>query len=752
MAQRELITRDVRSRLGRLRRAIRAHLLGEGLAWLLLALAALVVVTLLFDWGLHRLTHQPVGRALRGVILLAALAGVAYVGWRRLLRPLLAPLRPDDLALLVEKRYPQLDDRLISAVQFSRQRWEDPSLQSPALVRRMAEQANAAAGGLDFLAPLNRRRLWGRLGLGGFGLLVLAVLTLAAPDTMALWFRRNVLFQDTPWPQQTHLLVRGGPEFTVVRGEDFEAVVEAGPGSRVVPPTVRFLVQYESVAGVEESTADRQPDGTYRRVFQNVREPFTFHVAGNDGRTPTCRVNLVEPPDLADVRFTIRYPAYMNLPPREIAGGRGVLSIPPGADVDVRATATKPLGAVRLLLDGEPVGQAHPSNELRLDRDAPAAPGGLEGQFRLVPRRAQQPSATLRVELTDREGHVNRRAGSFAIHLAWDQPPDLTLTWLGSTRKITPRAVLRMEVDARDDYGVASLSPLLAVKRLSREPMPVETRAIEPASRHAQLRYDVDLQALDLGLQVGEVLQVLIQAADAMPPDAGGPNVRRSEVREFQIVSDRELLDELLRQQQEMSVRMQDAMRAQAAARDRMLAARDQLRDPAGAVAEAQRLIAVSLQEQQSAASLASSILDVYRDIVTVMENNRVGQEDLPGIRANIVDPLAVLTADPMTALVADLRAAREGIGAGLSAEMLDGVAGRQQQRYDEMMAIFQQMAKVESIAQLAKLLRDIIDVSDNEVRRGIEQRLRERTEQLLGPQPGPATTPATEPAGPPRP
>ena len=53
-------------------------------------------------------------------LLVGTLGGTGYVAWRFFVAPLRIPLNEDDMALAIERRHPDLGDRLISAVQFSR--------------------------------------------------------------------------------------------------------------------------------------------------------------------------------------------------------------------------------------------------------------------------------------------------------------------------------------------------------------------------------------------------------------------------------------------------------------------------------------------------------------------------------------------------------------------------------------------------------------------------------------------------------
>ena len=95
----------------------------------------LVILAGLFDW-LFQL--DSVIRA----ALLAALVGTAfYLGYRRVLRPLFVRFADLDIAMRIEERWPGLNDRLASTIQFVRLDAKDVRHGSPAMREATVRQA-----------------------------------------------------------------------------------------------------------------------------------------------------------------------------------------------------------------------------------------------------------------------------------------------------------------------------------------------------------------------------------------------------------------------------------------------------------------------------------------------------------------------------------------------------------------------------------------------------------------------------------
>src|SRR5262249_37777734 len=99
------------SLLARLRRRIRAYVWMDGLAVSLVVVAASFWLSLAIDW-----TFEP-PKALRIALLVVVAAAVCWVIVRLIFERLLVRLSDKNLALLVERRFGQFRDSLLTAVE-----------------------------------------------------------------------------------------------------------------------------------------------------------------------------------------------------------------------------------------------------------------------------------------------------------------------------------------------------------------------------------------------------------------------------------------------------------------------------------------------------------------------------------------------------------------------------------------------------------------------------------------------------------
>ncbi len=397
----------VRRRLRRLGVAIRVRLLLRGLGWFVLGLVAAAVVSFVVDYGLYRLTRQHLTQLQRVLINGLCLAGVSALVWRQLLRPQTRVFSGIDLAMVVERANPGLQDRLLSAMTFDDVASRPAGNVSGELMDAVIEQANTATGDLTFGTVLRGDAVRRVLIRAFLCAAIAAGIVTWQWEVARPWLLRNLLLRNVTYPRRTVLTVEGGDPQRVVRGGALTVVVHADP-RRVVPETVTYHMRFPSLGDLVEtvkSTADAP--ARFVKVFPAVTEPFTFFVTGNDDRTTRFRVELVEPPALTDVRFMIVAPAYTRMAPVTVNATEGALNVPEGSRITLAAAATKDLASATVFIDGEPIGAC------RVVTPEGGAPRTVEGDFQVRTPEPFQPRLNLRIALTDTQGFENRSAAAF---------------------------------------------------------------------------------------------------------------------------------------------------------------------------------------------------------------------------------------------------------------------------------------------------------------------------------------------------
>lgn len=190
-----MIQEQLVQRLEALRSGLRKACLVDGFARLVIAAVAGMLAAIVLDYIFFR-PFSGMSIAFRFVLLGCFLGTVFYLVWRRLLAPLAVPLSVDDMALSVEREFPQLNDSLISTIQLTRMMANETAV-SQAMVDEVSRAAHAEASALDFSKVVKFERMKNLLyGSGGA---LLFVLLLAATPVVNVYLSTGIVRLFTPW-------------------------------------------------------------------------------------------------------------------------------------------------------------------------------------------------------------------------------------------------------------------------------------------------------------------------------------------------------------------------------------------------------------------------------------------------------------------------------------------------------------------------------------------------------------------------
>ncbi len=520
----------LRQRLDRVRGAIRSLFVLDGASRLLLVAALFAAATFALDW----LFILP--KEVRLVLLLAGLGAAAWTAARRLVQPLRVPITDDDLSLFVERHYPELKDRLISAIQLSR---EAPAtgdtatgFNSPELVDSLVRDAAEAAGPLDFSRVLVRRHIL-KIALGAAAfLLVLGAGAAARPDLARIWADR-IVGGSARWPQRTRLVVLdfdpATRSRTFAKGDDVTLAVRA---DGVDPGKVRIEFTFENEGSNEETMA--KMGDRYQRLFPHLSGPFRFRVVGGDDESDVYQVLTQNPPGLQELHAWHSYPAYLDLQdtPADRPEVGGNVQAPIGTKLRLAGVSSEDLASARLLVG--PKGREK-ATALALENDAAGKPRRFSGGFEIA-----ETYTEYQIDLVAVNTLANRDPIRYTVKGLADQKPVLQVFEPAGDENVTELCRRPLKVVISDDYGVASAGVEVRVagnrttdwKLLPFGPDHNRPREFGRSVRKVQSEFVLDVASL--GAKEGEYVELKFAARDWRDPEA---NVAASRVYRFAVVS-----------------------------------------------------------------------------------------------------------------------------------------------------------------------------------------------------------------------
>lgn len=700
--------RPLPSEIARLLRRVRARIRRDSLAdGLLLFFSGFVCIfwaTWLIDeawFGLQKL-ELPVG--LRVVLLVLLLPFAAWLILRRIAYPLVRRIRDIDLALLVERRFPLFQDRLVTTVEAAATKLPESAL-SARMLQRSIDDAERLAAQIDSHAIFDTKQLKRESFAASALLCSLVLASLFQPGILTRWFQAFI------WCI---------PEYRE-RTTSIEAWVIAQPGDRRLPfiapnpglPAVcrhpigadlelEFLVPDSGPApGLKWAIPDRlrvdviRQDGSrsrswitaasagrFRFVVTQLRESIDLEVLGGDFRSRLpWHVEAVVSPGLDSIELECNYPEYTGWNQQrerrlEVTGSE--VQLPEGTEFTLRARSGKLLKSVRVVTDHYEFSGNERSGKL-IPRDGSAAVDLpqplLSADFRTVELRLavtanseaagstnntpsnttsvsdtnalQVPSNTnLRFFLHDQDDIISASPETLRVAGIPDKPPVVAAQLSGIGNAVTRRARIPLAIRVRDDYGLQTAGLEFQVDdETSWRPRPFRNSpsagALEFSTEQAE---HFEVQPLEL--TEGQSLTLSVTAIDRNPLTGG--SLARSTPLPFRIVSDDELLSLLYTREIALRGRFEELIaRLEEVRKDLQFHETAAQRvDSAGSAAAREDLAAIdscgnrSINMLRRQANELSAIITAFEEILQQLVNNAIPLHNAETMQASIVDPL----------------------------------------------------------------------------------------------------------------
>lgn len=550
-------------------------------------------------FALQRL-ELPVG--LRIMLLLGMLLVGGWLLLSRVLWPLIRRHKNRDIALLLERRFPEFQDSLVTAVEGTNG-LPGAGRIVESMLQRTVETTGTLASRLSIDDIFNLTTLKKRGWLAG--LLAVSVLGqgIAAPGSLRRWWNAFVECEDVYHLRTTRLDFRvvAEPgerrlEFRPVddalkylhpRGADFELEMTVPEGNSesgqpwVVPPRARVDVVRED--GTRSRTYVSAASGssrTFRFILTRLQEPVTIEVLAGDYRSPMpLQIDAVAAPSVDSMLADCNFPDYTrwNQQRDTIVSVMGSeLSLPMGTAFQLQSESNKPLQSARIVTDlfelhGDRTScrliprEGYETTFLAAGPLLSADGRTLLADFQLTAEQSGSsdeqnlhadddsllkiPSnTTLRFFLHDEDDIMSTSQESVRIRGIADKAPVIATRTKGVSNSITRRAIIPMIGTIQDDYGLQSGEFQFLVDdesqwrpRPFRLPFIPDVTEFELGARDDMKPERFDVQPLEL--TEGQTLSVAVVATDyCTVPDN---NISRAEPVVFRIVSNEELLSVL---------------------------------------------------------------------------------------------------------------------------------------------------------------------------------------------------------------
>lgn len=611
-------------RLSQTRARLKRMLALNGAFWLIAGLMATVTAAGLVDWLLH------VSSGLRLLFLTGTLVAGVWIAYRHMFHPLRAQVRDLDLALRLERIFPELGEQLSSTIDFLKTADNDPLAGSLELRNHVIAAAQSAALRLRFDDVLHGRAVRIAAFITALVVGITGSLVAAGPSEAAIALRRLANpFGGPDWPLATHIHVVAAPDRIAV-GDPFSIEVVV---SGEIPKRVNIQYRFAAGDSPPAETLKRIDETRYKGGLESVARSFDFSVAAGDARTGWTRVEVVPAPEVTLLRLRLGFPGYTGLAPLELPDGRGHVKAVVGTKVELTAASNKPLRNAELLWD------RHGSTPATIEPDGQT----IRASF------VVEKDDGYRVVFTDSESMTNatRMPKSFRVEAVDDGPPEVMLEQPAGDRDVTANAVVPVKALVKDDFGIASIaleydptgagagsSPasslsLFTTKKPTVVPVLASGASQDVTAAHSPVLRHVAEQAWSLEplkLTHGQVVTLRVASRDFR--DVPGPNLGQSREIRLRVVTKEEFLAQLENQQQLVREELERTLRLQQTAHTQVSDLQKQAeivgKLQAGDVEKLQSAELIQRRVEEKVSASEQGLLRRIDDLLAGLKQNRV--------------------------------------------------------------------------------------------------------------------------------
>lgn len=546
----------VSEHLAELRSRVRLLTWISGLCWTALVLFGGLLVSGTLDWLVH---FDDSGTRL--VIGIALLGGSSWMIWRQLVAPLRQPLSGSFLASRVERRFPGLKNRLVSAVEFLEHRL-DARLGSTELQKAVVGQALHDLTRIHASDVVETRAVRNVTIAGSVVCAITLLVVILSPLEAATSVQRLIFpFTNVPWPRAVELqLVKNDlspfqqkPDqpHLIARGDTLELYVENKRGR--LPERVWFEYRIGDdgpvIRETLRQTTIRDEKGQARETalinWIAARGTMLFRATGGDDSVmPFYRVEVVPPPLIESLEVTVEPPAYSQKPVEKLPSGVGHVQGLVGTQVTASVACDKPLKSAVLRI-GEQAGIP-----LTVDADG--------RHFTAAFKITEAIAGSYWFELTDTQGFMDHEAVRYELRGIADGIPEVTIEDPVGDIMLTADAELPVKILAKDDLGLREVRITYQIgddEKLASIPLlptgqknatesknesdnatpPSDSAAERPPTGPQQYEADHVWKMADLRPAIGTRIVFRAEATDDY--DLGQPHVGKSVPRTITIVS-----------------------------------------------------------------------------------------------------------------------------------------------------------------------------------------------------------------------
>ena len=513
---------ELQARILDARRVWKRSFFWTGFAIVLTGVIALFVGEAVVDW------LMPLPSTVRIALLAIGAGAIVYLLYKYLIQPIRASLTLRDVALNVERNHPNLEDRLVSAIEFGDRESADPI--EAHMLQRLLEDTVERVRSINFKATIDHSRTRKHVGIAALVVVGCAVLSLLFPTEIHTSLLRVLV----PWEKTdpiltTKLAVEPG-NARILRGKSLPIHVTVTGKS-----AEKAVLTYRAIGAQQPSASEVKKDGQQINMLQNPNDKrgfayeifnidadMEYYVVANEATSERYTVEVFEMPKVTEISVAYTYPDYTGLKP-VVQTGTGDIHAVVGTQAEIRLTTNKAIQTATFSRKTDVVGdlQISTAEELRTTPAPVSTEMAISGGNTLTTTIDVVENGSYAIQLLCIDGFNNEIPIEYTIKAIPDANPEVVIKEPGRDVKVTKLDEVEIIAEATDDYGVAELKLMYRVGSDELQELVMESSVSAPAvgsgygadSRHiADGTYTFYLEEFDV--EPGDIISYYAHAID----------------------------------------------------------------------------------------------------------------------------------------------------------------------------------------------------------------------------------------------
>jgi hypothetical protein len=347
-----------------------------------------------------------------------------------------------ELADEVGKKYPQIGDKLLDALQIYEQRYNRSAYYSEELIESAFVQLGSEVLKYDWDRVDSSASRKNISVLFSF-LMIFAIALFLSPSLRSSYIR--ILNYNYKFIKPSDYIIKVEPGDTIVaKGSSVKIKVYIRPQRQgiVEPSEVEIWM---SQAGLKEFEVRKvkKNDGKFEDEFFNLRSSLEYFVKFKDVKSEKFRIDVIDRPIVKLLKVKLVYPEYTGFEPQYLDDNAGDITAIAGTVANFEILANKELDSAKIVFD-----EFSPVNlEISGER--------AKGKVKLMR------NANYHIELLSKDGLRSEQPVQYRINVIPDEYPRVEILKPGKSIDIGRDMNLVINAKITDDFGFTKVTPRL---------------------------------------------------------------------------------------------------------------------------------------------------------------------------------------------------------------------------------------------------------------------------------------------------